>query len=93
MLKYEIMVMNQLVRWKEQAKTAVHDFFVDENGDTNLISIVLVLVIVVGLAAIFRKNIANIANGMWTNISNSLKGNPNTKTNINLDTNYQKNFQ
>ncbi len=46
----------------------VHDFFVDEEGDTNLISIVVVLVIVMALAVVFRKNIAEIVTKMWKQI-------------------------
>lgn len=68
MLKYEVMAVNQLWRWKEQAKGAVHNFFTDEEGDTNLISIVVVLVIVMALAVVFRKNIAELATKMWKQI-------------------------
>lgn len=68
MLKYEVMAVNRLWRWKEQAKGMVHDFFMDEEGDTNLISIVVVLVIVMALAVVFRKNIAEIVTKMWKQI-------------------------
>ncbi len=68
MLKYEVMAVNSLWRWKEHAKGMVHDFFVDEEGDTNLISIVVVLVIVMALAVVFRKNIAEIVTKMWKQI-------------------------
>lgn len=68
MLKYEVMAVNQLWRWKEQAKGAVHNFFMDEEGDTNLISIVVVLVIVMALAVVFRKNIAELVTKMWKQI-------------------------
>lgn len=69
MLKYEVMAMNSLLRMKEQGKETLRRFFEDEEGDTNLISIVVVLVIVMALAAIFRKNIAAIVNVMWREIS------------------------
>lgn len=68
MLKYEIMVVDGVWRLKEQVKEAVHNFFTDESGDTNLISIVVVLVIVMALAVVFRKNIASLVNGMWQTI-------------------------
>ena len=69
MLEYEVAVRNRLLKMKEQAGRAVHDFFVDEKGDTNLISIVIVLVIVLALAIIFRNNIAALVNGMWDKIA------------------------
>lgn len=69
MLKYEVMAMNSLLRLKEQGKEALQKFFTDEEGDTNLISIVVVLVIVMALAIIFRKNIAAVVNAMWEKIA------------------------
>ena len=68
MLKYEVMAVNGAWRLKERMKEAVHDFFIDEKGDTNLISIVVVLVIVMALAVVFRKNIASLVNSMWQTI-------------------------
>ena len=76
MLSLEVKVMNGLWRAKNTVGKAVHDFFVDEEGDTNLISIVLVLVVVLALAVVFRKNIANMVNGMWGKI----EGDVNTAT-------------
>lgn len=69
MLSLEVKVKNGLWRAKNTVGKAVHDFFVDEEGDTNLISIVIVLVIVIALAAIFRKNIATIVTRMWESIA------------------------
>lgn len=86
MLKYEVMVRNYLWRWKEQAKEAVHDFFTDEEGDTNLISIVIVLVIVIGLAALFRDNIKSMVEAMWTDIGGKM--NRATGTNANIETGF-----
>jgi hypothetical protein len=68
MLKYEVMAVNGARRLKEGIREAVCGFFTDESGDTNLISIVVVLVIVMALAVIFRKNIASLVNSMWQTI-------------------------
>jgi len=68
MLGYEVRVMNGLWRMKENVKEKVHDFFTTEDGDTNFISIIIVLVIVVALAVVFRKNIKALVNGMWKSI-------------------------
>jgi len=69
MLSLEVKIMNSLIRTKNTVGEKVHDFFVDEEGDTNLISVVIILVIVIALAAIFRKNIANIVKAMWESIA------------------------
>ncbi len=55
-----------VAKWnmKERAK----DFFSEERGDTNLITIIVVLVIVMALAVVFRQNIASLVNGIWTKI-------------------------
>ena len=46
-------------------------FLTDENGDTNMISIIVVLMIVLGLAAAFRKNIQDFVQDLWTKIESS----------------------
>lgn len=71
MLKYEVMVRNSLWRAGENVKEAVHKFFTDEEGDTNMISIIIVLVIVVGLAALFRNKIGELVTTMWAKITKS----------------------
>jgi len=68
MLEYEVKMKNGLWRTKENVKNGLKNFFTTEDGDTNLISIVIVLVIVLALAVIFRKNIATLVNNMWTQI-------------------------
>lgn len=70
MLKYEVMVKNGFWRMKERAKEAVRNFLLDEEGDTNMISIVIILVIVIGLAALFRKNIVDFVVKLWDGIMN-----------------------
>lgn len=68
MFDLEVMMMNRLWKAKEKMKEGVKDFFTTEDGDTNLISIVIVLVIVLALAVIFRKNIAALVNALWEQI-------------------------
>lgn len=69
MLKYEVMAMNGFLKLRERAGEAVHNFFTDEEGDTNFISIIVVLVIVMALAIVFRNNIAAVVNAMWKKIT------------------------
>ena len=68
MLGYEVRIKNGLWRMKENVKDAAHDFFTTEDGDTNFISIIIVLVIVIALAALFRNNIKEMVQSIWTKI-------------------------
>lgn len=72
MLEYEVRLKNRLWRMKENAKESIREFFTTEDGDTNFISIIIVLVIVIALAAMFRNNIKAIVNSMWTSIAGDL---------------------
>ncbi len=58
----------RFIKAKESIQSAVKKFFQDEQGDTNMISVIIILVIVVGLAVVFRKNIAAMATKMWETI-------------------------
>lgn len=71
MLDFEVSVRNRLWRASQSVKGAVKNFFTTEDGDTNFISIIVVLVIVLGLAALFRKNIENLVTGWWKSINES----------------------
>lgn len=71
MLDFEVRVRNRLWRMSESVREAVKEFFTTEDGDTNFISIIVVLVIVLGLAALFRKNIETLVTGWWAKITNS----------------------
>ena len=67
-LDYEVRIMNGLWRMKENVKEAAHDFFTTEDGDTNLISIIIVLAIVIALAIVFRQNIAELVGKLWDKV-------------------------
>ena len=82
LLTYEVALRNGLIKAREKVVDTVKDFFTDENGDTNMISIILVLVIVIALAALFRKNIAAMVTAMWTDISNRFNGASGTNADI-----------
>lgn len=65
MLDLEVRVMNKLLKMKE----GMAEKFMDERGDTNIISVIIILVVVIGLATLFRTNIGNLANSVWTKIN------------------------
>lgn len=56
--------------WK--MKEAMKNFREEERGD-HVIEIILVLIIVVGLAVIFRDKIAALLNSLWTSITGTTK--------------------
>lgn len=68
MLDYEVKVMLAWQRAKVAVKKGVMDFFTNENGDTNMISIVVVLVVVLGLAILFKKNATTFVEKLWKTI-------------------------
>ena len=69
MLDYEVKVMLAWQRAKVAVKKGVKDFFTNENGDTNMISIVVVLVVVLGLAILFKKNATDFVEKLWGTIN------------------------
>lgn len=59
-----------------QAATALRfkarEFFKKENGDVNIVSIVVLIGIAVILALVFRKAIGNVLNSMFNTINNNV---------------------
>lgn len=72
MRDFEVAVANKLWIAKEKTKAAVHNFLVDEEGDTNFISIIVVLVIVLGLAVVFRQKIGQITSDLWAKVTGNV---------------------
>lgn len=50
------------------AKTKAVSALKKENGDTNIIAIVLLIVIVIALAVLFRKKIGDFVSSIWDKI-------------------------
>lgn len=69
MLDYEVKAMLAWQRAKIAVMKGVRDFFTDENGDTNMISIVVVLVVVLGLAMLFKEKASLFVNKLWLTIN------------------------
>ena len=69
MLDLEVKVMNKLIKMKE----GFSEKFMDERGDTNIISIIIILVVGIGLATLFKGNIGNLANGVWNKVNADTK--------------------
>lgn len=63
--------MNTLMNLLALAKMEIRDFFQEEDGDVNIVSIVVLIGIAVLLAIIFRGAIANLLNSMFGTIENN----------------------
>jgi len=61
-------VLNGFSRIKNQ----VNNFLKEENGEANLIAIILVIIVVIALVAIFRTQLTDIVNGLFDQIKASL---------------------
>ena len=72
-----------------KARNFFYDLTHKENGDTNIIAIILVLLVVVILAMAFRKNIAALFNNTWKAIKTALegKGDSNATPSVEFNTN------
>lgn len=55
-----------------KVKNKVQDFFNDERG-MGVIEVVLIIVVLVGLALIFKTQITGIANGLYGSIKEQIK--------------------
>lgn len=77
MLNWEVKVMNGMWRVKNTVTEKIRNFLTDESG-AGMIEAVILIVIVLALAVVFRKNIAELVNKMWEQIFND--ANAATKT-------------
>lgn len=64
-------LQNFLIAKYVAAKMKAESFFKSEKGEANIIAVILVLAIVIALVVIFRNNIANMVDKIWTNISSN----------------------
>ena len=55
-----------------KAKCKVMSFFKDETGDTNIIAIILLIIVVIAMAVIFRNQIANVINSLFNRVNNDI---------------------
>lgn len=60
----------KLLRGYFRAKGLLEDFAKEERGEANIIAIILIIVVVIGLAALFRDGIKEVV----TNLMERIKG-------------------
>lgn len=63
-----VVAQYKMLAWKEAAVRKVKDAFTDETGDVNVVAIVVLIGIAVGLALLFRDEIARILGKLFSNI-------------------------
>ena len=65
-------ITNKIMLGYFKAKCKVMSFFEDETGETNIIAIILLIVVVIAMAVIFRKQIANVINSLFNRVNNDI---------------------
>jgi len=57
------------------ARNWIKSFFEEEQGETNIIAIILLILVVVGLVVIFRTQITNLINSLFGKVNDSVDSN------------------
>ncbi|MCD7922004.1 MAG: flagellin-like protein [Clostridiales bacterium] len=60
-----------LIYLKFRAKNLAEDFFFNEEGDVNIVSIIVLIGIVIIVALVFRKRITSLVNSLFDSIDES----------------------
>ena len=64
--------MTNAVLWAQirllKMKESVKEFFSEERGDSNMIAVIILIVIVVALAIVFREQITDLVGRLWSSI-------------------------
>ena len=67
-------MINACIMQLNVARIKFQNWLKDETGANEIIAIILILVVVVALAVIFRDNITKLAEDIWANITNQSGG-------------------
>ena len=68
----ECMMKVQLAAMK--AKCKIDEFLYDENGEVNIIAMIIIIAIAVALAIAFRTKIKELFDKIWTNLDQQATG-------------------
>ena len=60
--------------WAIMLKNKIASFFVDEKGNANVVSVVVILAIVLALVVVFRTQITNLFDNLWGDIWEDAEG-------------------
>ncbi|MBR5349052.1 MAG: hypothetical protein IK125_07435 [Lachnospiraceae bacterium] len=56
-------------------RNRIKSFFEEEQGETNIIAIILLILVVVGLVVIFRDKISELINNLFGKVDDSIDAN------------------
>lgn len=65
-------VKDKLIMKYFKAKAKVISMFYDEKGETNIIAIILIIIVVIALAGLFRKQIMDVVNNLFGRVNNNI---------------------
>jgi Flp pilus assembly pilin Flp len=68
------MLLGTMLRTKLKMRECVQNFLINEEGDTNFISIMLIAVVVLAIAVIFKKQLTAIVNNVFTQLTSFVGG-------------------
>lgn len=63
---------NNIKKIKYALRKGCTDLIKNESGEVNLVAILLIIIVTIGLVAIFKTQITNIINQMFDSISNAI---------------------
>ena len=64
---------NYFLRTFLMRKQLIKDFIKDEKGETNIVAIILIIVIVIGLVVIFKDRISSLIENLFDKIDSKTK--------------------
>ena len=62
-----------MIRAYLKANRKVNDIISDERGEVNMIAIILIIIVVIGLVAVFRSNIEEVIDLLINKIKDAIK--------------------
>lgn len=64
--------------WKESAIDSVRDFVKDEEGASDILSMMIILGVVVAIAFLFRKSLISLVQNLWNSVFTTNDVDPST---------------
>lgn len=69
----ENFILSKLYFVKEEAKNKFKKVMMEKNGETNIVAILFIIIIVIGLAIIFRDRLTSLINSLFDQIEDDVK--------------------
>lgn len=69
----ENFILSKFYFVKEEAKNKFKKVMTEKNGETNIVAILFIIIIVIGLAIIFRDRLTSLINSLFDQIEDDVK--------------------